>query len=187
MAVAIMLLVSAALVDLVLSRFYVVGISGGQVWLISLGLLAGSLSAIGWAARRRVDGVLIDKDNRISLSRLQLMLWTVLLIGTLQAAGIFNTVLAFPWPLDKPVMKGPLDIVVPPEIWALLGLGSFTAVAAPTIKNRFRTRAMLSQADSDAICGEIQKDGQLRKRGSFEGRVYRNATSEEARWLVDRI
>lgn len=183
MALAIILLVLAALLDLLLSRFHVIGISGGPAWLISLALLAGMLGAIGWAARNRLDGVLIDRDNRISLSRLQLILWTVLLIGALQAAGIFNSVLAFPWPVDKPVMKGPLDIIVPPEIWALLGLGSFTAVAAPTIKNRFRTRAALPQTVADTICDGIQKDGKLKERGSFEGQVYRNATSDEARWL----
>lgn len=183
MALGILLLVISALISLVAGRFHILHLSGGLAWLISLVPLIMMLGAIGWAVHGRLDGVLIDRDNRISLSRLQLVLWTVLLMGALQAAGIFNSTVTYPQSFGAEMMLGPLDIRIPPEIWTLLGLGSFTAVVAPVIKQGNRTRPLRAPEKDTDIVSEIKHDRGLREAGRFAGRVYQNASSNDARWI----
>jgi hypothetical protein len=182
MLIGFLLLVVSALVCLAAGRFYLLSLSGGPAWLLSVSALVLMLVVIGWIAHRRFDGVLIDRDNRISLSRLQLILWTVVVVSGLQAAGIFNTSATFPQTIDKEVVLGPLDIKIPPEIWALLGLGSFTAVAVPSIKSRNRTRPLSDFDDASAITAKISQDRGIHT-GSFMGRVYQNASPKDARWI----
>jgi hypothetical protein len=69
-------------------------------------------------------GVLIDQRGRISLSRLQLVIWSVLVIAAITTEGIVNVF----WGV-----QAPLELSVPPEMWVLLGLSSITAVAAPIV------------------------------------------------------
>ncbi|MDM4769053.1 hypothetical protein [Solimonas sp. SE-A11] len=178
MGLAVLLLLLSVAVDMLAMKYGFLHLSGGQVWLVSLVLMSLSLGAIGWAAHKRWDGVLIDRDNRISLSRLQLIVWTLLLLSALQAVGIFN----IPACLTGD-MRGPVDVRIPSEIWVLLGLGSFTAVAAPTIKQRYRSHSLQHGTLADAIAVHVKTGLRLQTQGSFDGRVYRNATPADARWL----
>jgi len=111
MPIGLLLLVMSALICLAAGRFHLLNLSGGPAWLISGATLILMLVAIGWAVHKRFDGVLIDRDNRISLSRFQLILWTVLVTSGLQAAGIFNTTATYPQGVGNEVMLGPLDIM----------------------------------------------------------------------------
>ena len=183
MPIGLLLLVLSALVCLGAGRFHLLNLSGGPAWLISGTTLTLMLAAIGWAVQRRFDGVLIDRDNRISLSRLQLVLWTVLLLSGLEAAGIFNTSLGYPQTIGKEAMLGPLDIRIPSEIWALLGLGSFTAVAAPLVKNRNRERDLHHPDEARALAEQAAKARGTKSVGRYDGRVYQNASPREARWI----
>lgn len=182
MPTSLLLLVVSALVCLAAGRFHLLSLTGGPAWLISAAALILMLVAIGWTVHKRFDGILIDRDNRISLSRLQLILWTVLVTSGLQAAGIFNTSAVFPQTVDKEAMLGPLDIRIPPEIWALLGLGSFTAVAAPLIKSRNRNRPLRDADGATAIAAKVAQDRGTAP-GRFVGRVYQNASPKDARWI----
>ena len=182
MRIGFLLLVVSALVCLAAGRFHLLNLSGGPAWLISVAALISMLFTIGWAVHKRLDGVLIDRDNRISLSRPQFILWTLLVMSGLQAAGIFNTSATYPQTVDKDLMLGPLDIRISPEIWALLGLGSFTAVAAPLIKSRYRARPLRAPDDGTAIAAKVAQDRGC-VSGRFVGRVYQNASPKEARWI----
>ena len=108
-----------------------------ETWIANLVIFAVALGIAGRLVKQRWDGVFIDRECRISLSRFQLILWTLLLVSALMTVGLTNTmadglVPAPPTGMKAPV--GPLDIYIPSEIWALLGLGSLTAVSAPGIK-----------------------------------------------------
>jgi hypothetical protein len=68
--------------------------------------------------------VIIDQRNRISLSRLQLVLWTVLVISAAITEGMLNAV----WGRGQP-----LALNIPKELWILLGLSTASFVAAPLV------------------------------------------------------
>ncbi len=116
------------------------GLTSNATWLCSMGAFTGMFVFFGMATNGKPYGVLIDETNSISLSRFQLVIWSIVLLSALLCAGIFNTATG---PYKPPLeMMGPLDIVIPPEIWALLGLGTFTAIAGPAIA---RSRLLKSE------------------------------------------
>ena len=94
-------------------------------WLLTIVLLMGCFVIIG-RIPPVVDwrGVLIDQRNRISLSRFQLVMWTLLVISGIITEGTLNAI----W-----VQGNPLDLQIPSQLWILLGLSSGSAVAAPVV------------------------------------------------------
>jgi hypothetical protein len=178
-----MLTISALLVGVVLANLLdsLFG-SRSNAWIVTLVFLVVMLIVAGFAAKRRWDGVFIDKDNRISLSRFQLVVWTILLVSTLFTAGLTNAT-------PPGAVVDPLNIRIPPEIWALLGLGAFTAVAAPAIKEGKRGGANLAlvtdqvQAHQSAAGLTLQRDQKLAAPPFFDGRVLAKASSTDARWI----
>lgn len=99
---------------------------GGQLlWLVSLILLSGSCVAIGYCITGVKLGLLIDGRNKIRLSRLQTVLWTIVIISGLLAAAVLN------------LAKGedPLNISIPSDLWFLMGITTASLVISPIIKN----------------------------------------------------
>jgi hypothetical protein len=94
-------------------------------WLVTMALMILSFAIIGrlppivdWRA------LLIDQRNKISLSRLQLVVWTILVISTILTEGVLNSV----WGQPKP-----LELAIPSQLWILLGISTTSAVAAPVV------------------------------------------------------
>ena len=103
-----------------------ISIIGGQLlWLGSLILLSGSCAAIGYCIMGVKLGLLIDGRKKISLSRLQTVLWTIVIISGLLAATVLN------------LAKGedPLNITIPSDLWFLMGITTASLVISPIIKN----------------------------------------------------
>jgi hypothetical protein len=69
-------------------------------------------------------GVLVDERNRMSLSRLQLVLWTIVVLSGFLTAALWN------------IARGteePLSIGVSEQLWLLLGISTTSLVASPLI------------------------------------------------------
>ena len=99
-----------------------VGLGRSWTWLLTLILLGGSLALIGRSINNRWDAIFIGPQFKISLSRFQLIIWTLVIFPALLTAGLANI---------SGEDATPLEITIPPQIWALLGLGSFTFAASP--------------------------------------------------------
>lgn len=67
-------------------------------------------------------GVLIDDRHRLSLSRLQMLLWTILVLSGYMAAALSNIGRG---------MGGPLDVAIPSELLLAMGISTASLVAAP--------------------------------------------------------
>jgi hypothetical protein len=188
MVVMLGLLLVAVLANVVRGKTGIAGFIGGdrgETWLITIGLLAVILVVAGKAVRSRWDGVFIDSNNRISLSRFQLVLWTLLLVSALLTAGLINAMV--------PADATPLEIRIPPQIWALLGLGAFSAVAAPAISQNRRAGpaggvlSAESRADASearvATAVALEREQSLSARPSFTGQLLVKADPSDARWI----
>ena len=71
-------------------------------------------------------GLLIDRRNMLSLSKLQMVMWTGLVIVTFVAIA------------DQKISNGvpaPLDIGVPDTLWVLMGISITALIGSPIIKN----------------------------------------------------
>lgn len=138
-------------------------------YLTVVALVLAWMMLLGWAFNRRAEGLLIDGRNRISLSRLQLFIWLVI-VGcafAVQAAHNFR--------IGDP---DPSDIVVPLQIGLVMGAATTSFVAAPAILS-LKARAKPSQ-------NELRQAHRLARDGASlhpnSGRLYSRRAGEWARW-----
>lgn len=95
------------------------------VWLITLALMVLCLAAIGWMQPiNDWRGVLVDQRNKISLSRLQLVLWSIVVVSAVISYGSLNAL----WGQTHA-----LNLNVPNQLWILLGISTGSFVAAPLV------------------------------------------------------
>nr|WP_295463867.1 hypothetical protein [Mesorhizobium sp.] len=157
-----------------------IGFGRAETWLLTTAVFSGALLAAGSIVCGRWDGVFIDRDNRISLSRFQLIVWSGLIIGALLTANLTNT--AASAATDASVL-----VNVPAEVWVLLGLGAFTAVAAPAIKDGKREgrgeNLRLAKAQVSETAEKIRTAQSLKASPTFDNRVLTKQAPEDARWI----
>ncbi|PWT98981.1 MAG: hypothetical protein C5B51_28135 [Terriglobia bacterium] len=116
---------------------------------LTLALLTVLAGVIGHGVLGLWRGILIDENDRISLSRFQLVLWTILLLSGLLAAAFGNLFRGLSLPPSPPMacrVDDPLGIIVSPNVWALMGITLTAAVASELVKqtNRMRGRPIIA-------------------------------------------
>lgn len=125
--VLVALFVLAALFSsVVLSWFGLDSTSVKALWIGFMVLMLITIVLIGQGITGLMKGFLIDSRNKMSLSRLQLILWTILVLPAFLAAAVFNFVAGD---------GDPLNIAVPPEVWGLLGISAGALVGSGIIKS----------------------------------------------------
>jgi hypothetical protein len=120
-------------------------------WLLTLLLMMLFTLIVGIGLCGRCLGVFIDERNFVSLSRFQIVVWTLVVISAILVAFLSNISSGIDYPLK---------IVIPPELWILMGISVTSSVASPLIKN--------SQMEKD-ISKDIDKIGELKKLANQRG------------------
>ncbi|HLX31985.1 MAG TPA: hypothetical protein VKR79_04370 [Gaiellaceae bacterium] len=98
-------------------------------WLITLVLMLGFAFVVGHGVTGVWRGVLIDERNKISTSRLQLALWTAIILSAYLEGVLANVGLR---------QHNAIHISVPQTLWAALGISTISLAASPVIV-RYRT------------------------------------------------
>lgn len=93
-------------------------------WAAVVFLMLGLAAIVGLATVGRPDGALIDSRNRLSLSRAQMLLWTVLVGSGIFVAGMINVLAGTP---------DPLRVNIPQSLWGLMAISATSFVGAPLI------------------------------------------------------
>ena len=91
-------------------------------WLCDLGFVTLFFGGLGWTVDQTWLGVAVDWRNKISLSRLQIVVWTIFFVATL--------LVAFSW---NAAHGAGVTLTVPNTIWLLMGISGVTAVGGPLI------------------------------------------------------
>ena len=91
-------------------------------WILAIGLLIALFRWIGYACKNIWFGILIDKRNKVSLSRFQMTLWTLVFLSAIFVAILINIFAG---------EANPLEIMIPAEAWALMGI-SATSLVGPS-------------------------------------------------------
>ncbi len=121
------------------------------LWLCIAGIFIFLLMLLSWSGTKNYFGFLIDERNKISLSRLQFIIWVLLILSGFLAGALWN------------ILKGetdPLGIAVGPEIWIILGIATISMIASPLIKSakegsRRNGTIQVLKSRSDARLGDI--------------------------------
>ena len=101
------------------------GFLGGRTvlaWLLIAGLMAAFAAVAGHGVTGLARGVLIDERHRITLGRLQMLLWTILVLSAYMAAALANIGRG---------SKTPLEVAIPNELWLTMGISTASLIAAP--------------------------------------------------------
>jgi hypothetical protein len=93
-------------------------------WGIMAALLIVFLAALGLQVHGRLWGALIDEMNLMSLSRFQLVAWTLLIVSAFLVMALMRAFSGVP---------DALKIEVPPELWQLLGITAAGAVGKEVV------------------------------------------------------
>jgi hypothetical protein len=81
-------------------------------------------AVIGKIINNRWTGILIDERNRMSLSRFQIVIWTIIIVSAYFAIASARIAAE---------EDDPLAIAIDPSLWALLGISSTSLVGTPLI------------------------------------------------------
>lgn len=141
-------------------------------WLLDLMILLAFVVAVGVVAKGRLDGVLVDERNKLSLSRLQTVLWSIVVIGSLIAFALIRL---------KANVPDPLNVPVPEELLIAIGITTTALVGSPLIRN------IKEQPDKEA--NAVQQSATLRRLGgaaesvSTRGLIVVNGTPTKASWI----
>jgi hypothetical protein len=110
-------------------------------WLIILVLFVALLLIVGHGVTGRPMGLLIDERQKVSLSRLQLVLWTLVILSALLTAALSN-ISVFMAALSNADLRqqlgagfAPLAIVLSPNMWLLMGISTTSLIGSPLIKS----------------------------------------------------
>lgn len=95
-----------------------------MTWVFLIALLAAFLVIIGHGVTGRYLGILIGARNRMSLARLQFVMWTVPILSAWLTAVLWN--------LAHGVAE-PLNITIPTQVWLLLGISTTSLVGTPLV------------------------------------------------------
>jgi Ca2+/Na+ antiporter len=150
-----------------------------QPWtkLLYWGLAIVSLSVfvftLGVRINSRLLGALIDERNQMSLSRLQLIIWTVIVISGYATAALWN--------LFATDATDPLAVGVPQELWWLLGISTTSFVGSPLILSTKKNQEANTAQKEDNEAALIEQQGSAPDSVDTEGVVVVNKTPEQAR------
>jgi hypothetical protein len=97
-----------------------------EAYLATLGLMAIFTTIAGHGILGLWLGLLIDERNKMSLSRLQMVAWTIVVLSGFLVAGLWNSASG---------KKDPLSIAVPPQLWMLMGISTTSLVGSPLIRS----------------------------------------------------
>lgn len=145
-------------------------------WLTIAGGMILFLAMLGVQVHSRLGGALIDDRNLMSLSRFQLVSWTVLVTSAFLAIALVRSF--------TPGIEDPLAIDIPTEVWQLLGISVASTVGRGMVQSRKNTQPMpnsevVANQAADALNARVTADSPDRTTAAEieedrEGSTYRN-------------
>ncbi len=144
-------------------------------WVAVLVLMVITMAAVGAGVVGSPWGVLIDDRNKVSLSRFQLAVWTLLVLSSWLAA-VFARLAA-----DTP---DPLAVAIPQPLWWLMGITTTSLVGSPLIRSTKLDRSPLPSERDDTLRALAARapSGIQTPAASPRGLILANDTPAGARW-----
>lgn len=151
------------------------------LWVLMALLLIAFLGLLGYGLRGHFAGIIIDNRNRVSLSKLQMVAWTVVVITGLTTAATINVAGwgHIPFSEVKPVPPHPLDIAIPQMILAAMGLAGASLIGTPLILSG-KMSAQPRETDIDSTARQL---GLRTDQMNSAGLVFAHTHVADASWL----
>lgn len=128
-------------------------------WLINLVLFFVFIIFVGDGVTGKMSGLLIDDRKKISLSRMQTIGWTVLVLSAFITAALTN--------ISKVGPFNALNIGIPQTLWLLLGISTTSLIGSPLIIGVKKKQPDQTQPNPDK---------------TTDGPIVSNTNIKQARW-----
>jgi hypothetical protein len=135
-------------------------------WVGTAGLIIAFAAIIGKTVNGRWTGILIDERRVMSLSRFQIIIWTVIIVSaffTIANARIYAG------------EADPLAITIDWRLWALLGISSTSLVGTPLILDGKKRKVIAPRKEARSLQDITIND-------NVQGIVFVNALPGDARF-----
>lgn len=169
-----------AVAVILLANIFLPATSGLGAFIATIAALILLLSVIGREIKQRPGGIVIDNRNRISLSKLQAVCWTVLIMSGLITIAAIR------------IGRGdatPLNIEIGPDLLIVMGISAASMVATPAILSlKADTAPDPAEVASALPLGDVVPEGKVHTRPSpqqaswvdiFRGDELANANSPD--------
>jgi len=130
-------------------------------------------------------GWLINEQYRMSLSRLQMFLWTVVVLSAFLTSVLVN--------IKAGYLANALDITIQKELWIAMGISTASLVGSPLINSqKKRKKTNKAEAEKTSIrLGLLAEGANKAEREAvttkhYNGQLYRNENPQGAR-LSDMV
>jgi hypothetical protein len=154
-------------------------LSVAGAWMITMGTVVLVCAAMGLQRLYRVGGILINERNVMSLTRFQITAWTIMIGSAILTIGLsraFHT--------DVNSVTEALDIIVPDEVWQLLGIASGSAVLSTMIKkNKESVEPANSEKVADRTASMLEGESGAAIEENRRGILYGNSDPRDARFM----
>jgi hypothetical protein len=158
-------------------------------FLIDLLAVAAVVLGFGYAVTGRAFGIALSTWNDYSLSKLQMALWTIVVLAGLLTAAKLNLLDYFGAVPDQTGADGsmipgqPLGIDIPGELLAAMGIAAFSTVATPAILS-LKASQTPAQGEVSAAQQRLQDTaGQPTGTMQNAGKAAGYASADSASWL----
>lgn len=135
-------------------------------WGVILALMAAFLICAGYNRTRRVAGCLIDARKRMSLSRFQIICWTLLVLSAFITAVLYN--------IQVNVSGQPMLVAIPEALWVVMGISTTSLIASPLLL----TTANEKIDRDNTAANKSEKEAEVKPPGAASC----NDCLTEARW-----
>jgi len=140
-----------------------------QTWHVLLAIGTALVLWIGKLVTGRLFGAFIDDRNVVSLSRVQMLSWSALVLSAFLAAVLWNSHLGSSQPIDLIRMDG--------RLWMLLGISTTSLVASPLILH--------AKKGLNPDAGDFQRTLEMlpaAEGAANQGLLFANRTIGQATW-----
>ena len=140
-------------------------------WIVAMALLLLFCVVCGKGISGLATAVLIDDRNVMSLSRIQMLIWTLLFLSGFIVAALINMHAA------STAADPTAAITIPPNLVILMGISTTSLVASPLILS---TKKDQTPAPSELQAMQLELNQQTGV--SNDGKVATNTSPSDARW-----
>lgn len=142
------------------------------VWIAVLVLLVAFAFICGKGITGLWRGAFIDERNRISLSRLQMLVWTVVVLAAYLTGALSNI---------QGDVPNPLYISIPEQLLVLMGIATTSLVTSPALQQGKREK----QANPEEVANTLQAmsaQGVEPGKVGNAGHLLYNRSPRDAKW-----
>jgi hypothetical protein len=137
------------------------------------------LLVLGIAITKNPLGILINDRNLMSLSRFQMVAWTVVVLGAYFTFAMVRIRALTEGSLNGQPITDPLNITIDWHLWAMLGISTTSLVGAPLILSTKKDKTPDPSATQQAA--QMLNEPEQNINSNKQGTLYANANISDAR------